>query len=352
MTLRIGIVGARRAAQGIGQFIARELADLGADVCAIVGTRPETLAAAAEALRAYYGPSVRGYLTLDEMLRRESLDAVAICSPHDFHAEHLAQALAAGVHVLCEKPLVFTPLADNRAVAEPLVEGFAAAGKVLMVNTQWPYTLPAFDQCYPAVRANPFERLEMLLAPAVEGLEMIPNALPHVLSMLLACAPAGGRVENIRCDKSRKDRMDVSFDYVHAVGSVAVSSRSLYCPEQPRPAGYAINGSTVARTLRLTDYSIFFTPIAAPLWVAGETAQKLGVDYSGAFPPAPGARHNPSPQSSAVRLEDPLRLLLADFISRTRREARLQPIDATEVDATVLDGVRLLDEIYRAAAEA
>jgi hypothetical protein len=333
MTLRIGIVGARRAAQGIGQFIARELADLGADVCAIVGTRPETLSVAADALRAQYGLSVRGYLTLDEMLRRESLDAVAICSPHVCHAEHLAQALAAGVHVMCEKPLVFTPHADNWAAARPLVEGFAAAGKMLMVNTQWPYTLPAFDQCYPAARARPIERLEMLLAPAVDGLEMIPNALPHVLSMLLACAPAGGSVENFRCDRSRADRINVSFDYVHATGSVAVSSQSLYCPEQPRPAGYAINGSTVVRTVRLSDYAIFLTPVASPLLVAGA--------------PGSSAPESSGPDSSAIRLEDPLRLLLADFISRTCREARPQPIDAA-----VLDGVRLLDEIYRAAAKA
>lgn len=41
-----------------------------------------------------------------ELLRREDLDGVVISSPHRFHYEHAEAALARGLHVLCEKPMV------------------------------------------------------------------------------------------------------------------------------------------------------------------------------------------------------------------------------------------------------
>ncbi len=41
---------------------------------------------------------------LDRFLRSE-IDAVSVCSPNRLHAEHVTASLAAGKHVLCEKPL-------------------------------------------------------------------------------------------------------------------------------------------------------------------------------------------------------------------------------------------------------
>jgi predicted dehydrogenase len=43
--------------------------------------------------------------TLDEMLRREGLDAVIVCSPSGLHGRQCSQIAATGRHILCEKPL-------------------------------------------------------------------------------------------------------------------------------------------------------------------------------------------------------------------------------------------------------
>lgn len=40
------------------------------------------------------------------LLRRGDLDLVSICTPPSLHFEQVKQALAAGCHVVCEKPLV------------------------------------------------------------------------------------------------------------------------------------------------------------------------------------------------------------------------------------------------------
>lgn len=44
-------------------------------------------------------------LSLEELLSREDLDIVSICSPNGLHSFHSIAALKAGKHVLCEKPM-------------------------------------------------------------------------------------------------------------------------------------------------------------------------------------------------------------------------------------------------------
>jgi len=334
--MRVGIVGARRAEQGIGQFVARDLAALGAEVVAIVGTRVETIAAAAADLQRLYGLAVRGYVDIEAMLAEERLDAVAICSPQQFHAPQLAAALRQGVHVLCEKPLVFTPGEDNLNIVRPLVEGFAAAGKTLMVNQQWPYTLPAFDRCWPQARRKRLARLEMLMAPNEDGLAMIPNAMPHVLSILLACAPTGGELENVRVEAPERGRLDVAFDYVAESDRTEVQAWLIQAPRQPRPAGYAINGSSVRRTIRMADYAMFLEAGGPDL---GSIARR------GAEAAVAAALVGSEDGGERVSLEDPLRLLLADFISRCQYGGE------TGVDPALLDNVRLLDALSAAGAK-
>ena len=44
------------------------------------------------------------YATLEELLAHETIDVVHLCTPPDLHREQTLQAVAAGVHVVCEKP--------------------------------------------------------------------------------------------------------------------------------------------------------------------------------------------------------------------------------------------------------
>ena len=59
------------------------------------------------------GPETACYTDLAECLRKANLDAVYIATPNHLHREQTIACLAAGVHVLCEKPLARTSAEVN-----------------------------------------------------------------------------------------------------------------------------------------------------------------------------------------------------------------------------------------------
>jgi len=103
MTVRIGLVGT----QFIGNLYAHSLRQVaGAEIAAV--TAPNTAAAFAER----WGIG-RHYSDYREMIAAGGLDAVAIAVPNDLHYDIALRAAAAGMHVLCEKPLARAFEADG-----------------------------------------------------------------------------------------------------------------------------------------------------------------------------------------------------------------------------------------------
>ncbi len=110
--LGVGIIGAGPVTQAIhlptlarqpGRFRVVSVMDVDADVA-------QTVAARADAASA---------TTVEAVLDHPDVDVVAVCSPHQFHAEQVAAICAAGKRgILCEKPL---------AVARDEAQGIAAA---------------------------------------------------------------------------------------------------------------------------------------------------------------------------------------------------------------------------------
>jgi myo-inositol 2-dehydrogenase / D-chiro-inositol 1-dehydrogenase len=95
MTLRFAILGAGR----IGQVHARAVAaTAGATLVAIA----DPVAAAAHAVAERYGCDIR---TIDAIAASPDVDAVAICTPTDTHADLIEQFARAGKAIFCEKPV-------------------------------------------------------------------------------------------------------------------------------------------------------------------------------------------------------------------------------------------------------
>ena len=67
-------------------------------------------------------PETRWYESVGDLLSGETLDFVDICTPPGSHAALIKQALDAGLHVLCEKPLV-TRADDAQTVAAAAMRG-------------------------------------------------------------------------------------------------------------------------------------------------------------------------------------------------------------------------------------
>lgn len=123
--VRVGVIGCGYW----GPKLARNFHGLpGADLVAVADLSPERRAEmAAKYPDARIVEDHRALLTLD-------VDAVAIATPVATHARLAADALAAGCHVLVEKPL-----AASSDEARALIAAAASAGRVLMVGHTFAY---------------------------------------------------------------------------------------------------------------------------------------------------------------------------------------------------------------------
>jgi predicted dehydrogenase len=128
--LRSGIVGAGFA----GAVHARAVRAAGGVVAAVAGSSAESGLAAAERLGAD-----RHVTDARELVTAADVDVVHICTPNNVHARLAEQALAAGKHVICEKPL-----ATSIDSAQELASLAASAGVVSAV--------PFVYRFYPMVR--------------------------------------------------------------------------------------------------------------------------------------------------------------------------------------------------------
>ncbi|WP_430592328.1 Gfo/Idh/MocA family protein [Humidisolicoccus flavus] len=101
----------------------------GAELVGIATSSPESGREAAKTL----GIS-QSFDSAEQLLNDPSIDVVHICSPNATHADFARQAIAAGKHVVCEKPL-----ATSLELAKGLVELAEAAGVVATVPFVYRY---------------------------------------------------------------------------------------------------------------------------------------------------------------------------------------------------------------------
>jgi predicted dehydrogenase len=128
--IRAGIVGVGF----MGTVHARAVRRAGGSVSRIVGSSPESSRAGAERIGADFVTD-----TVAKLLAADDVDVVHVCTPNATHAPIVRAAIAAGKHVVCEKPLAVDP-----AEAAELVELAADAGLTA--------TVPFVYRFYPTVR--------------------------------------------------------------------------------------------------------------------------------------------------------------------------------------------------------
>lgn len=78
---------------------------------------------------------VNCYNTLEEALRETKIDLAIITTPMHIHHREVMQALKAGAHVYCEKPLA--PTIDE---CLEILEAAKAAGRIVAVGFQWSFS--------------------------------------------------------------------------------------------------------------------------------------------------------------------------------------------------------------------
>ena len=124
--LRIGIIGCGGIANGkhMPSLKAVDRADMVA-FCDLIPERAE------KAAKEYGIPGAKVYTDYKELLKDETIDVVHVCTPNRSHAEISIDALHAGKHVMCEKPM-----AKSAADARRMVEAAKETGKKLTIGYQ------------------------------------------------------------------------------------------------------------------------------------------------------------------------------------------------------------------------
>jgi predicted dehydrogenase len=120
--IRIGVVGTGAIAQMAHLPVLRKMR--GVNVVALCDTDRAKARALADRLEI---PNV--YVDLEDLFEAGNLDAVIISTPSHLHQPYTLEALAAGVDVLCERPLALT----TRGV-QAIIEAAAASGRKVMVG--------------------------------------------------------------------------------------------------------------------------------------------------------------------------------------------------------------------------
>lgn len=158
--VRIGIAGI--GFMGMIHFLAaRRLEPGAARVTGIASRDPKKRAGDWRGIQGNFGPrgeqmdlaGVAAHATVEELAADPNVDLIDICLPTDQHAAAARTALAAGKHVLVEKPLAL-----DLAEADGLVGAAQKAGKLLMVAQVLPF-FPEFRFLYDFVRSGEGGRL-------------------------------------------------------------------------------------------------------------------------------------------------------------------------------------------------
>src|SRR4051812_2833045 len=128
--LRVGIAGTGF----IGSVHARAAKAAGAVLAGVTSSSAEAAEAAAAALGAE-----RGFASSEALIADPSIDVLHICTPNHLHVPLAEAALAAGKHVVLEKPI-----AMDAPSAQTLADAAAESGKIAAVPFVYRY--------YPTVR--------------------------------------------------------------------------------------------------------------------------------------------------------------------------------------------------------
>ena len=146
--------GLRTAVAGtgfIGRVHCRSARLAGARLVGVSASTPASAQLAAAELGAE-----RAFASSEELVEADDVDVVHVCTPNHLHEPLTLKALAAGKHVVCEKPVAL-----DAAGAARIAEAAAAAGRVVAVPFVYRFH-PTVREARARIAAGELGRLRLL----------------------------------------------------------------------------------------------------------------------------------------------------------------------------------------------
>ena len=332
--MRFGILGTGNIA---GQF-ARDAAGALRSTVVAVGSRQQSSAAAfaeAHGLATAHG-------SYEALLADDAVEAVYISLPNSMHHDWTLAALAAGKHVLCEKPL-----AVNAAEAEAMLAAAAAADRVLVEAFMYrshPLTAAVLEQ----VRGGAIGPVRTLRASFCYRTHTIAGNVRFSTEL------AGGALMDIGCYCVDFCRLFAGAEptAVHAVGHLhdtGVDDQTAAVMSFPNGViaefvcGMLVQTDNTAIISGEDGYILIPVPWKPPVEqaefiLARGTPPRQDQKAAGATPSAPTA-----PQTFHFDADRPLYALEADAFAATVRDRAAPAISPDDS----LANMRILDQMRR-----
>jgi hypothetical protein len=254
--MKVSIIGAGRTRNGIGEYIGKYFHRHGGKVTSAMGTSERTSLQACSALRKY-GIEAQPYTDFDQMVRTERPEVVVIASPSSTHYEYLVKSIDSGLHIFCEKPFIWdVPMNILRTVEEIFKQAREKRSTIAM-DSQWPFAINDYEKICGKVRIENRNTFYIKMAPPLPGREMIPESVPHALS-LLYCLLGAGEIEDLNFESVGEGGMNIRFTYRFGAQVCEVFIQLNYQEAPLRDFSFGWNDRIVSRSLDLENYEIYF----------------------------------------------------------------------------------------------
>ncbi len=302
--MRVSVIGAGRNRNGIGEYIGKYFHMNGAEVTSVLGTTEESSQKATIALRKY-GIEAVPYTSLYRMAEQEKPDVMVIASPSPTHYDYLLKCIELGVNVFCEKPFIWQHPGDTARTVEDILAKTREKKITVAMNSQWRFAMAYYEGLCGKVEVKKTNQFFMLMSPFSPGREMIPESVPHPLSLLYGVF-GEGEVPDVEVESLGEKEMRITFNYFFKKGSCDVVLKLASQREQPREFRFGFNDRIVHRSIDLKTYEIAF-------------------------------HHG----DREIKIVDPLDLSVKNFIEAVR--AKAEPLSGPSL---ILNNMVLLKKIY------
>lgn len=210
----------------------------------------------------------------EALVEHPDVDVIYVATTHEFHKEHALLAIAAGKHVLIEKPC-----AINRADVETIAAAAKAAG-VLAMEAMWTRYLPQTSVISQIISDGILGELELVVSDFGQDLREVPRCMSSVsggalldlgiynfafTSLVLGNATSVTTTGTLT--KTGVDQTSTTFfEFASGARAAATVSLATYTP-----TAASISGSAGM----LTIDTPFFTPTGVTLYGADFNAKPV-----------------------------------------------------------------------------
>jgi len=191
------------------------------------------------------------------MVSAEKPDVVVIASPASTHYDYLLRSLDRGLHVFCEKPFIWDDRPDIRKRIEDIFERAREKKLTLAMNSQWPFSIDHYEELCGKVRIGEKNHFFVRMSPFAPGRVMIPESVPHPLS-LLYCRLGAGEIQELNFELDGEGEMSIRFTYLFETRACDVLIKLGHQKTPPRDFSFGFNEKIVSRSLDLNHYEIYF----------------------------------------------------------------------------------------------